>query len=948
MNDQTERPAFFEGQFLGAADLDALLRYARDLIRAQGLGGQTWGIVTGLDLVEAPSEGGGVDLFVMPGMFVDGYGRAGLVRSPLQVPPALFSAEPTALIPVWLGFAATPFSGLRDGFETCGAQDAFARVLEDVELAVGERFNVRDRQSGVTLAGTLHADARIAGLGLDDDAPILCDGSLPHQVFPADTARWLIPLGAAQWTAGVGNTPGSFAARSADALRLSRTRRRLIGAVAESVFAAQGVIRLRDRYAQFKPGDDAESLCRADWLQPDDLIAVPDRDDPTQDTDRLVGRELVWVEGDMRATGQVRLFGTRLELRDANGLEAGDAPLYLRRAAPLSNLLNGQDLQAVIGATGNGADRLTVGWAADYGDMTERLILRSDGIAALGTDLPHDLDDTHTLIARPNALHVDLAVQEDARARIGFRRLNPGATPPTLGDVRGQIRWDDENRRLRLSASDDLSRAVTIRSDGSVGIRTGTPGNLHPDADDLVIRNVSGDPGLTLLGDTGSDGSIHFADGNANVSETRAGFIRYAHSNNRLHLGTNDAVRVTVDSQGDLGIGTEAPNARLDIRATGNSRALKVNPQHIRAEDGGAPAELGLQPNGGTLLVHGNTTPSTRVAITSSGRVGIGTETPNAELEIDAVSPALRLDITGGGPNARLDFTEAGATRSTIEYQAASGRTVLSSQGNGVLSLFQNRMGVNLSGGTPSVPLHVRGTSAGSAAQTENHVALIENTSGNNADVLALRVAGSAADTSNNFVTFFDQTGAIGRIERSATATADPSDAGSFLRLVSGGADFAERLPRAADVDAIGPGRVVGVTSGTVSLDTSGAEALLITTDRAVVVGNARLPDTAEGEETVAMVGQVRVALDGAARPGDFILPSGRNDGRARAVSVDALTPHCAAQIVGRCWEHSAGPTALVAVGVQGADAAAAMTATLAAQDARLTRLEAALAALAP
>ena len=113
-------------------------------------------------------------------------------------------------------------------------------------------------------------------------------------------------------------------------------------------------------------------------------------------------------------------------------------------------------------------------------------------------------------------------------------------------------------------------------------------------------------------------------------------------------------------------------------------------------------------------------------------------------------------------------------------------------------------------------------------------------------------------------------------------------------------------------------------------------------------MGNARLPDTAEGEETVAMGGQVRVALDGLARPGDFILPSGRNDGRARAVSVEALTPDCAAAIIGRCWEHSAGPTALVAVGVQGADAAAAMTATLAAQDARLTRLEAALAALAP
>ena len=103
------------------------------------------------------------------------------------------------------------------------------------------------------------------------------------------------------------------------------------GAVAENLFAADGVIRLRDRFAQFKPGDFADALADAARVGIEDLINAPDRDDPTATTDRLVGTELVWVEGDMRATGQVRLFGTRLELRDADGTEAGDAPLYARR-----------------------------------------------------------------------------------------------------------------------------------------------------------------------------------------------------------------------------------------------------------------------------------------------------------------------------------------------------------------------------------------------------------------------------------------------------------------------------------------------------------------------------------------------------------------------------------------------------------------------------------------
>ena len=46
-----ERPRFFEGQFLGADDLDAFLRYAREQDARHMLGAHTWGIVTGIELV---------------------------------------------------------------------------------------------------------------------------------------------------------------------------------------------------------------------------------------------------------------------------------------------------------------------------------------------------------------------------------------------------------------------------------------------------------------------------------------------------------------------------------------------------------------------------------------------------------------------------------------------------------------------------------------------------------------------------------------------------------------------------------------------------------------------------------------------------------------------------------------------------------------------------------
>ena len=46
-----ERPSFFNGQYLGAEDLEAFLRYAREQEARHLLGSHTWGIVAGIDLV---------------------------------------------------------------------------------------------------------------------------------------------------------------------------------------------------------------------------------------------------------------------------------------------------------------------------------------------------------------------------------------------------------------------------------------------------------------------------------------------------------------------------------------------------------------------------------------------------------------------------------------------------------------------------------------------------------------------------------------------------------------------------------------------------------------------------------------------------------------------------------------------------------------------------------
>ena len=374
---------------------------------------------------------------------------------------------------------------------------------------------------------------------------MLCDGAVPHQAFPADSERWLVPIGVATWQNGA---PGSLQARSETSLKLSRTLRRMAGIVTEGLFAADGVIRLRDRFEQFQAGVPLDTLCAAHAITSDDLVNAPDVTDSSKTTARLVGRELVWVEGNLRVTGHARLFGTRLELRDESGDEADDAPLYARRAISPNNSLIGQDFQIVIGEQSDGKHRFAVGPAApDYGDIDERFLVKSNGVFAAGTAIPADLKGDSGLISAPAGVILGLAANAGNTSKLAFQALSGLTELAHLG-------YDDATRALRAGVGYNLASFTYWTADGSVGIRTDAPADMHGDADDLVVKQ-DGDVGLTLLGAEQSRGSIHFAD--RVEASVPGGFIRYEHNGEKLKFGTNHEVQVTIDATGDIGVGTE-------------------------------------------------------------------------------------------------------------------------------------------------------------------------------------------------------------------------------------------------------------------------------------------------------------------------------------------------------------------------------------------------------
>jgi len=124
------------------------------------------------------------------------------------------------------------------------------------------------------------------------------------------------------------------------------------------------------------------------------------------------------------------------------------------------------------------------------------------------------------------------------------------------------------------------------------------------------------------------------------------------------------------------------------------------------------------------------------------------------------------------------------------------------------------------------------------------------------------------------------------------------------VRFTSGGADYAEWLPQSDPEEKMEYGEIVGVHGGTISKDLEGAEHILVVSESPIILGNHPLDDHKQkAGHPVAFMGQVRVRVAGAVDRGDFVLPSGNNDGVGIAVSPDSLQPADYPNIVGRAWE---------------------------------------------
>ena len=624
--DPYARPQFYDGQYIGADDLAAIGDYAAARLREHLLAGHTWGIGAGLDLVEQPNPDGSVEAWLQPGYGHDGYGRTMTVRAPVPVTLAPLQGLPSGAWYVWLAYRAAGQRAGRESYGVCEGLDIYLRVMDQCELRIGGSVPADERVGGITFGGSIRADPRLARRVFDAAGPFLPDGSVADQDAAPKGARspWLLPLGLVGWDAGSGRLRPLT-----DPERLgARLLRRYAGAVAESLLAPDGLLRLRARLvpANGAPDSDVDKFSNLNGLTMADLHL---------DHGRALPNDLVWVEGHLRTYGDARLFGGQLELRAADGSQP-QGPFTISRAGADPGA---QHLDIALGVAGPGQPtRLLVGPLVDP-SATPRVVqpvltVQANGRVGIGTGAPQLTLDIKGDFGRDDgAATVHLMQSRLGDAGDGKLVVTAGTRAIVLGDA---------NHHVGINTSTP-SNALALEIKGAVGL-TGTPAALS------LLGWVLHDDGDGVLRIRSGGGSVAF-DGNDRVGintdtpaadlalDVRGGigssqgpaFVRLLGSVLRdagdgvLRIRSGGGT-VAFDGADRLGIGTDTPAADLALDARGGIGS-SMGPAFVRLlgsvlRDGG-DGILRIQSGGGT------------VAFDGGDRVGINTAAPAAVLDVN-------------------------------------------------------------------------------------------------------------------------------------------------------------------------------------------------------------------------------------------------------------------------------------------------------------------------
>ena len=410
----------------------------------------------------------------------------------------------------------------------------------------------------------------------------------------------------------------------------------------------------------------------------------------------------------------------------ASALHIGNAGhILLERGGELRSKDTGGAVKTI--ARVNGSNELQYGWSSagavtfmGGGSYTERMRIHTDGNIAIGTSSPTERltvlgnqNITGKLAVGASAAHGSFdfynqntayfngAVTIDDNLFVTSGNVGIGTSSPSANleitqsgnnvgllvagggynytakfesvDAEANIIIEDNNstndgNMIGVATNDmyfitDTAERMRIDSSGKVGIGTSSPS----------LRLHSKDTGNYQL-DLDSGGTRW---------RMGAGWSGY-YQNHFLLANTTDGIRMAIDTNGKVGIGTALPSHKLTIEGTTSSTTTRVKTTTgnaiYRVSTNNSDFAIIGQGGSNRLDVYDNNAGTTRLSLNSSGNIGVGTTSPAAKLEVNggalkvtnAGNAGIFINANAVGSDASIYFEEDDNIKAKIQHDASN------------------------------------------------------------------------------------------------------------------------------------------------------------------------------------------------------------------------------------------------------------------------------------